>query len=56
MIKCVEIRTVLDIVSIKMPNTIAKNVTSTASINCLSKKVKDYNIYYLLSLCKTKMQ
>ena len=31
----------MDIVSIKKTNTIAANVTSAASINCHSKKVKD---------------
>ena len=52
----------MDNVSTKKTNTIAINVTSTASINCHCKKVKDCyilhtvidNYYYLLSLCKTK--
>ena len=63
-----EIISVMDIVSTKMTNTIAKNVTSTASINCHSKKVRDcyilhtvfisdlitiYNYHYLLLLCTT---
>ena len=37
-IECDENITVMDIVSTKMTNNIATNVTSTASINCLSKK------------------
>ena len=68
-IKWVEIITVMDIVSTKMTNIIATNITSTASINCQSKKVRDCylflhsfisnhntidNYYYLLSLCKNK--
>ena len=40
-IQCDEITTVMDIVLTKMTNTIAPNVTSTASINCHSKKAKD---------------
>ena len=63
-----EIISVMNIVSTKMTNTIAKNVTSTASINCQSKKVRDcyilhtvfisdlitiYNYHYLLLLCTT---
>ena len=48
-----------------MTNTIAANVTSTASVNCHSKKVRYFayslisnyitidNYYYLLLLCKT---
>ena len=28
-----------------MTNTIATNITRTASINCHSKKVRDYNIF-----------
>ena len=40
-IECDEIITVMDIVSTKKINTIAANVTSTASINCHSKKVRD---------------
>ena len=40
-IECDEIITVTDIVSTKKINTIATNVTSTASINCHSKKVRD---------------
>ena len=34
----------MDIVSTKNTNTTAANVTSTASINCHSKKVRDYYI------------
>ena len=67
-IECDEIITVVDILSIEKTNTIAANVTSTASINCYSKKkgllyfgysfISDYitinNYHDLLSLCKTK--
>ena len=40
MIECDETVSVMDIVSMKTTNTIATNVTSTASINCHSKKVR----------------
>ena len=40
MIECDEIITVMDIVSIKMTNIIAKTITSTASINCHSINVR----------------
>ena len=46
MIEWDEIITVLDIVSTKSTNTIATNVTSTASINFHSKIVKDSYILY----------
>ena len=70
--ECDEIVIVMDIVSTKKANTtktkminnIVKNITSTASINCHSKNVRDFahsfnyvtidNYYYLLSLCKIK--
>ena len=39
-ITCVEIISVMYIVSTKMTNTIAATITSTASINCHSKKVR----------------
>ena len=39
--KCDEIVVAIDNVSIKMTNTITTDVTSTASINCHSKKVRD---------------
>ena len=67
--ECDDIIFVMDIVSTKKRNTIATNVTSTASINCHSKKVRDWYIlhtfclisdhitienYYYLQLCKTK--
>ena len=39
-IKCDDIITIMDIVSTKMANTIATNVTSTASIKCHSKKLR----------------
>ena len=41
MIECDEIITVMDIISIKKTYTIEANVTSTASINCHNKKVRD---------------
>ena len=63
MIQCDEIITVMDIVSTKMTNTIAANVTSPALVNCHSKKVRllyfagifirhhiAFNYYYLLSI------
>ena len=50
MIECDEIITVMDIVSTKMTNTIATNVTSTTSINCHSKKVRDCNILHTVLL------
>ena len=66
--KCDEIIIVMDNVSIKKTNAIARNVTSTTSINCNSKKIRDCYIlpiallaiilqlmdYYFLSLFKTK--
>ena len=39
--KCDEIVVAIDNVSIENKNTIITNVTSTASINCHSKKVRD---------------
>ena len=50
MIECDEIITVMDIASTKMTNTIATNVTSTASVNCHSKKVKDCYILHTVLL------
>ena len=41
MIECDEIITVMDIVSTRNINTIVTNVTSNASINLHSKKVRD---------------
>ena len=41
---CGEIITVINIVSTKMTNAIAANDTSTTSINCNIKKVRDYYI------------
>ena len=62
--KCDENVIVIDNLSTKKTNTIATNVTSTASINWHNKTVRDYsftsnhvtvdNYYYLLSVCKTK--
>ena len=41
MIECDKVITVLDIASTKKTNTIATNITSSASISCHSKKVGD---------------
>ena len=49
-IECDVIITVMDIVSTKKTNTIAKNVTSTALINCHSKKVRDCYIFHTVLL------
>ena len=61
MIECDEVIIIVDNVSTKKRNTIATNVTSTASINCHSKKERDCYILHtvlvaiiLLSLCKVK--
>ena len=48
--ECDEIIIILDIVSTKKTNTIATNVTSTASINCHSKKVRHYSILHTVVL------
>ena len=40
----------MDILSAKMTNTIAANVTSTALINCHSKKVRDCYILHTVLL------
>ena len=50
MIECDEIITFLDIVSTKMKSAVAKNVTSTSSINCHSKKVRDCYILHTVLL------
>ena len=49
-IKCDKVLTVMDIVSTKKTNTIATNVTSTASKNCHSKKVRDCYILRIVLL------
>ena len=41
MIACDEIKTVMEVISTKLANTMAKNVESTASENYYSKKVRD---------------
>ena len=46
MIEYDEIITVIDTISTKTTNIIARNVTSTVSINCHSKKVRDCNILH----------
>ena len=62
---CDDIVIAIDNLSTKKTDTIGTNVTSTASINCHHKKVRDIlllisdhitidNYYYFLSLCKTK--
>ena len=50
MIECDEIITIKDIVSTKKTNTIEANVTSTASINCHSKKVRDCYVLHTVLL------
>ena len=45
-----EIVTVMDNVSTKKANTIAANVTSTASIICYSKKVRDFYVLHTVLL------
>ena len=45
-IECDEIITIMDIVSTKITNIIATNATSTASINCHSKKLRDSYILH----------
>ena len=49
-IECDEVITVMDIASTKKTNTVATNVTSTASINCHSKKVRDCYILHTVLL------
>ena len=46
----VEIIIVMDNVSTKKSNTIATNVTSTASVNCQSKKVRNCYILHVVLL------
>ena len=41
MLKCDGIVVVMNSLSTKKTNTMATNITSTASINCHSKKVRD---------------
>ena len=53
MIESGEIVTVMDIVSTKEADPIATNVTSTASINCHSKKVRDCYILHTVLLAIT---
>ena len=48
--ECDEIIIVMDIVSTKKTNTITTNVTSIASINCHTKKVKDCYILHTVLL------
>ena len=48
--ECGEIILVMDIVSTKKTNTIATNVTSTASINCHSKKVSGCYVLHTVLL------
>ena len=49
-IECDKIITVMGIVSTKKANTIATNVTSTSSINCLCNKVRDCYILHAILL------
>ena len=50
MTECDEIIIVMNNASIKKTNTIAANVTSTASIKCLSKNVRDCYVLHTVSL------
>ena len=50
MIECDEIISVMYTVSTKKTNIIATNVTSTVSINCDSKKVRDFYILHTVLL------
>ena len=50
MTECDEIIIGMDIVSTKKTNDIATNVTSTASTNCHSKKVRDCYILHIVLL------
>ena len=40
----------MDIVSTQKKNNIATNVSSSASINCYSKNIRDYYILYIVLL------
>ena len=48
MSECDEIIIVTDIVSTKKANTVATNVSSSATVNCVSKKVSLFLIKLLL--------
>ena len=48
--ECDEIVIAMDIVSTKKTNTIATNITNTASINCHCKKVRDCYILHTVLL------
>ena len=48
--KCDEVVIVMDFASTKKTNTIATNVTSTASINCHSKKVSGCYVLHTVLL------
>ena len=50
MVACDETKFVLDLASTKKTNTAVANVTSTASINCHSKKVRDCYILHTVLL------
>ena len=50
MTECDQIVFFMDIVSTKKKNTVATNVTSTASINYHSKKVRDCYILHIVLL------
>ena len=49
-VKILSVLKVMDIVSTKKRNTIATNVTSSASINCHIKKVRDCSIFHTVLL------
>ena len=50
MTECDEIINVMHVIATKKANAIATNVTSTASINCYSKIVRDFYILYTVLL------
>ena len=53
MAECDEIIIVMDIAPTKKANTMVKNVTRTASINCYGKEVKDCYILHSVLLVIT---
>ena len=52
MVTCDDSISVMDNVTIKMTNTLEKNVVNTFSINCHCKKVRDYYILQAVLLAK----
>ena len=48
MTECDETLIFMDITSKKKTNTVARNVTSTASMNCHNEKIKDCYILHIV--------